>query len=75
MVKLFYTTPASIDLQHIFIYISTDSVVNAKRFVRLLKNHVKSLKEFPEKGRQIAPEKFPTLRQVLYKSYKIIYTF
>jgi toxin ParE1/3/4 len=75
MVKLIYTTPASIDLNSIFVYISNDSVVNARRFVRLLKNHIKSLKEFPEKGRQIAPERFPTLRQVLYKNYKIIYTY
>jgi toxin ParE1/3/4 len=75
MVKIIYTTPASIDLNSIFVYISNDSVVNAKRFVRLLKNHIKSLKEFPEKGRQISPETFPTLRQVLYKSYKIIYTY
>ena len=75
MVKLIYTIPASIDLHNIFIYISTDSIVNAKRFVRLLKNHIKSLKEFPEKGRPIAPEKIPTLRQVLFKNYKIIYTY
>ena len=75
MVKLFYTTPASIDLQNIFLYISKDSLLNAKRFVRLLKNHVKSLKQFPEKGRQISPDNFSTLRQVLYKSYKIIYTY
>ncbi len=75
MVRLIYTIPASVDLQNIFIYISTDSVVNAKRFVRLLKNHIKSLKEFPEKGRPIAPYTFPTLRQVLCKNYKIIYTY
>lgn len=49
MVRLIYTIPASIDLHNIFIYISTDSVVNAKRFVRLLKNHTKALKEFPKK--------------------------
>ncbi len=75
MVKLIYTVNASIDLNSIFLYISNDSVVNAKRFVRLLKSHVKTLKEFPEKGRKISPERFPTLRQVLYKSYKIIYTY
>ena len=75
MVKLIYTRPASVDLHNIFLYISQDSAVNAKRFVRLLKNHVKSLKDFPEKGRPIAPERFPTLRQVFYKNYKIIYTF
>jgi toxin ParE1/3/4 len=75
MVKLIYTVNASIDLNSIFLYISNDSVVNAKRFVRQLKSHVKTLKEFPEKGRQISPERFPTLRQVLYKNYKIIYTY
>ena len=75
MVKLIYTVPASTDLHNIFIYISIDSVVYARKFVRLLKNHVKGLKENPEKGRPIAPETFPTLRQVLYKNYKIIYTY
>ena len=75
MVKLIYTLPASIDLHNIFIYISSDSIVNAKRFIRVLKDHIKSLKQFPEKGRQISAKTFPTLRQVLYKNYKIIYTY
>jgi toxin ParE1/3/4 len=75
MVKLVYTLNASIDLNSIFLYISNDSVVNAKRFVRSIKNHIKTLKEFPEKGRPISPESFPTLRQVLFQSYKIIYTY
>lgn len=75
MVKLIYTTNASIDLNSIFLYISKDSFVNAKRFVRSLKDHIKTLKEFPEKGRQISSESFPTLRQVLFKTYRIIYTF
>ncbi len=74
MVKIFYTIPASLDLHNIFLYISNDSVFNAKRFTRLLKNHIKILKEFPEMGRQILPLTFPNLRQIIFKSYKIIYT-
>lgn len=75
MVIISYTTNAYIDLKNIFLYISNDSFLNAKRFTKELKNHIKTLKAFPEKGRQIMPEYYPTLRQVLYKTYKIIYTF
>jgi toxin ParE1/3/4 len=75
MVKLVYTTPATTDLRNIFLYISNDSVFHAKRFVQQLKTHIKSLKNHPEKGRLISPDRFPSLRQVLYKSYKIIYTY
>ena len=45
MVKLQYSKPALIDLQHVFLYISNDSVRNAKRFVQALKDRIKILKK------------------------------
>lgn len=73
MVKLSYTNPALADLQHIFVYISNDSVISARRLVHTLKERIKTLKTFPEKGRPLFGQKHPGIRQVLYRSYRIIY--
>lgn len=75
MVKLQYSKPAVADLKAIHQFISNDSPANAKQFVRQLKNRIKKLKTWPEMGRKIFPEKFPDLRQVLYKSYRVIYLY
>jgi addiction module RelE/StbE family toxin len=73
MVKLFYTKPALEDFKNIHTYISRDSPKAAKRFISVLKEKIKILKQHPEIGRAIYPDKFDNLRQVLYKSYRIIY--
>ena len=73
MVKLFYTKPGLEDLKNIHDYIATDSSKAAKRFTSALKEKIKILKNYPELGRSIYPDKFDNLRQVLYKSYRIIY--
>lgn len=75
MVKLQYSKPAVADLRSIFLYISNDSPANAKRFVRQLKERIKIPKSYPEIGREIFPGKFQNLRQVLHKSYRIIYQY
>ena len=75
MVELSYTKPALQDLKNIFTYIANDSRLNARRFADAIKEHIKTLKVHPEKGRPIFPQKFPDLREVLYKSYRIIYSF
>ncbi len=75
MVKLSYTRPALTDLYNIFLYISNDSIVNARHFVRELKDRIKTLKSNPEKGRPLFPDRYPAIRQVLHKSYRIIYQF
>ena len=75
MVKLQYSKPALIDLQHVFLYISNDSVRNAKRFVQALKDRIKILKSHPELGKPVFPQRFPYVRQVLHKSYRIVYMF
>ena len=73
MVKLFYTKPALEDLKNIYDYIAPDSPKAAKRFTSALKEKIKILKNYPKLGRPIYPDKFENLRQVLYKSYRIIY--
>jgi toxin ParE1/3/4 len=75
MVKLQYARPALEDLRAIYLYISADSVVNARRFIKVLKDRVKVLKKHPEIGKEIFPDKFSGLRQVLHKAYRIIYLY
>ena len=75
MVELLYTRPALQDLKNIFTYIANDSKLNARRFANAINEHIKTLKDHPEKGRPIFPQKFPDVREVLYKSYRIIYSF
>lgn len=75
MVKVQFTKSASLDLKNIYHFIARDSKFHAKRFTNALKNRIDSLSQFPEKGRPIYLDEHPTIRQVLYKSYKIIYDF
>ena len=75
MVKLQYSKPALTDLHNIFLYISNDSVRNAKRFIHALKERIKILKAYPEIGKPVFPQRFPYIRQVLHKSYRIIYSY
>ena len=75
MVKLQYSKPAVTDLYNIFLYISNDSVINAKRFVHELKERIKILKTHPEIGKPLFPQRFPVVKQVLHKSYRIIYMY
>ena len=73
MVKLFYSKPALEDLKNIHDYIALDSKNAAKRFIFLLKERIKILKNQPLIGKEIYPDKYGNLRQLLYRSYRIIY--
>ncbi|SFQ09117.1 type II toxin-antitoxin system RelE/ParE family toxin [Parafilimonas terrae] len=75
MVNLFYTRPALNDLKNIYSFIAIDSPTAAKRFIATLKEKIKVLKQYPEIGKPIYTDKFDNLRQILYKSYRIIYHF
>lgn len=75
MVKLQYSKPALANLHSIFLYISNDSVTNARRFINELKERIKILKSHPELGKPLFPERYPHIRQVLHKSYRIIYRY
>ena len=75
MVELQYSKPALTDLHNIFLYISNDSVINARRFIHALKERIKILKSYPELGKPIFTQRFTYVRQVLHKSYRIIYIY
>jgi toxin ParE1/3/4 len=75
MVKITYTKPALEDLNSIFLYISHDSIFHAKRFIKNIEERILVLMRYPEIGRPLFPYRHPHVRQLLYKSYKIIYDF
>lgn len=73
MDQLIWSETAIKDLNSIAEYIATDSEDAAQKFVQELINKANSLLLQPGKGRPI-PEDIPgNYRQILYKSYRIIY--
>lgn len=75
MVELKYAQPALNDLKAIYDYIGLDSKLRAGHFIEELKESIKILKKYPEYGKVIYPEKFNNIRQLLYKSYRVIYQY
>ena len=75
MVRLEYTRAAFTDLKSIRNYIAKDSVHYAKLSIIELRNKIEALKVLPETGIPIYPDKYKNLRQLLFKSYCIIYYF
>ncbi|MDQ6762579.1 MAG: type II toxin-antitoxin system RelE/ParE family toxin [Bacteroidota bacterium] len=73
MVQLVWSERAIKDLNSIGEYIAIDSEQAAKKFIQQLIEKVNILSLHPGKGRPI-PERIPgNYRQILYKSYRIIY--
>jgi len=75
MAKLIYSTPSLKDIESIKNFISADSAANAHRFIKIIRARITILKKYPEIGKPVYPEKYSNLRQLLYKSYRIIYHF
>lgn len=73
MGQLIWSESAISDLNSIAEYISLDSEYAAQKFVQELIKKTNLLMSHPEKGRPI-PENIPgNYRQILHKSYRIIY--
>ncbi|MDI9365637.1 MAG: type II toxin-antitoxin system RelE/ParE family toxin [Flavobacterium sp.] len=70
-----YSKPALSDIKDIRDYISQDSPVNARRFIKSIQERVIILEKYPEIGHLVLPERFTKLRQLLHKSYRIVYHF
>ena len=75
MVKLEYSISAREDLKSIYNFIAFDSEYYAKKFIKEIRERIKVLKAYPESGRIIYPERYNGLRQILFKSYRIIYIY
>lgn len=61
------------DLRDIVRYISVDSPERAVRFGRLLVSSTKRLSDFPEMGRVVPEFADPSIREVVVRSYRVIY--
>ena len=71
--KVDWTDPAWDDLAGIAEYIARDSEYYAAAFVQEMKEAAASLAEFAERG-QIVPEfGDPSIRELLVKSYRLVY--
>ena len=71
--KVEWTDPAWDDLAGVAEYIARDSEYYAAAFVQEMKEAAASLAEFAERG-QIVPEfGDPSIRELLVKSYRLVY--
>jgi toxin ParE1/3/4 len=61
------------DLQDIVRYISLDSPERALRFGQFLVGNTKRLADFPEMGRVVPEFGDPSLREIVVRSYRVIY--
>ena len=75
MAVIKYAVSSLDDLKSIRDYIAKDSLFNAKRFIKAVREYVTTLKKYPEIGHLVFPQRFENLRQLLYKNYRIVYHF
>ena len=63
------------DLEHIFFYISTDSINNAEKFILELEKKVYGLDTFPERFAYIPENLYwgGNYRHITHKKYRVIY--
>ncbi|WP_027149148.1 type II toxin-antitoxin system RelE/ParE family toxin [Methylobacter tundripaludum] len=61
------------DLEDVVRYISADAPERAIEFGRFLISSVKSLGQFPEKGRVVPEFGNPVIREIVARSYRVIY--
>ena len=75
MATLIYSESSLQDIESIKDFIASDSVSNANRFIKNIREKITLLKQYPEIGSLVYPERFKNLRRILFKSYRIIYQF
>lgn len=61
------------ELEQIYNYIGQDSEFYASKTINEIYKRIKNLLLFPEMGKVI--DKGNNIRQIIYKSYKILYSF
>jgi plasmid stabilization system protein ParE len=71
--QVFWTPQAQDDLDAIFEYISETSAHYAVLVVNNLLAATSRLERFPESGRMVPERHRPELREVLWRSYRIVY--
>jgi plasmid stabilization system protein ParE len=68
-----WTQTAKNDLQGIWDYIARDSVLYADKFISEILTTADIVEDFPEIGRIIPEIGDPKAREIIYRSYRIMY--
>jgi toxin ParE1/3/4 len=71
--KLFWTEPAIQDLRDLRDYIAADSDFHAADFIASIVTRAERLTTFPMIGRVVPEAQRENTREILYRSYRIIY--
>lgn len=71
--KVFVSSEALSDLERIVAYIALDDVGAAERMGNHLLDAALSLTTLPERGRVVPEFRRPQLREIVFRSYRIIY--
>jgi len=71
--KVFLSEDALSDLERIVAYIAPHNPDAAERMGNRLLDAALSLGTFPERGRMVPEFKRPELREIIFRSYRIIY--
>ncbi|MGO8764641.1 MAG: type II toxin-antitoxin system RelE/ParE family toxin [Limisphaerales bacterium] len=71
--KIIWSEEARDDLQSIVLYIARDNPAAAESFGYLLMSKVDALAQFPQLGRVVPEENDETVREIIYRPYRVIY--
>jgi plasmid stabilization system protein ParE len=71
--KVFLSDKALTDLERIVAYIAPHNAVAAGQMGNQLLDAALSLRNFPERGRVVPEFRRPELREIIFRSYRIIY--
>lgn len=73
--KIYISHSAQNDLEHIFFYISADSIHNANKFILELEKKIYSLDKLPERFAYIPENQYfgANHRHITHKKYRVIY--
>ena len=73
--NIVWTEPAVDSLHAIRDYIARDNAFYAGVFVNRLIDTAESLDSFPERGREVPEAGNPSIRELLFQNYRVIYRF
>jgi len=71
--QVFLSDEALSDLERIVAYIAPHNPAAAERMGNQLLNAAQSLRTWPERGRMVPEFRQPELREIIFRSYRIIY--
>jgi toxin ParE1/3/4 len=73
MARIVWTKKAIRDVHNIFLYISEDAPYRASLFIEELIESAQRLENFPLSGRIIPEKNDPTLREIIFRNYRIMF--